>query len=96
MSLPPSSRHGQTVQANPFHMNQIAPGIDSIVQLEIKVKRYGHVSKVKVLSGDAEFIEDAKAYVRAAHFPAMPNDPRLAIAERRWPVEVAFFTPKTN
>jgi hypothetical protein len=61
MSLPPSSWHGRTVQAIPFLNDQIAPGIDSIVQLEIKVQRYGHVSKVKVLSGDAEFIEDAKA-----------------------------------
>jgi hypothetical protein len=70
--------------------------MDGILQLEIKVERDGHVSKIKVLSGDAEFIEDAKTYMNASHFPAMPNDPRLANAERRWPVEVVFFAQKAD
>jgi hypothetical protein len=96
MSLPPATLRGRTVQAIAFRNDQKTPGIDGIVQLEIKVERDGHVSKIKVLSGDAEFIEDAENYIKAAHFPAMPNDPRLANAERKWPIVVAFFTPKTN
>lgn len=96
MSLPPASIHGRTVQAIAFHNDPKTPGMDGILQLEIKVERDGHVSKIKVLSGDAEFIEDAKTYMKASHFPAMPNDPRLANAERRWPVEVVFFAQKAN
>jgi hypothetical protein len=96
MSLPPATMNGRVVQAIAYHNDQKKPGIDGIVQLEIEVERDGHVSKIKVRSGDAEFVEDAKAYMKAAHFPAMPNDPRLANAERKWPVEVAFFAPKAN
>ena len=96
MSLPPAALHGRTVQAIAFHKDQKIPGIDGIVQLEIKVERDGHVSKIKLISGDPEFIEDAKAYMKAATFPALPKDPRLANAERIWPMEVAFFTPRTN
>jgi hypothetical protein len=96
MSLAPATLHGRVVQAIAFRNDQKNPSIDGIVQMEIKVERDGHVSKIKVLSGEAEFIEDAKAYINAAHFPAMPNDPRLVNAERKWPVEVAFFAQKVN
>jgi hypothetical protein len=96
MSLPPAVLHGRTVQAIAFHDDPKTLGIDGIVQLEIKVERDGHVSKIKVLSGDPEFIEDAETYMKTARFAAMPNDPHLANAERKWPMAVAFFTPKTN
>ena len=58
-------------------------------------ERDGHVSKIKVLSGDQQFIEDAKNYMKAANFGALPNIPQLANAERKWEFEVAFFkSPK--
>lgn len=62
--------------------------------MQIKVERDGHVSKVKVLSGDGEFVEDAKSYAKAAQFPAMPDIPQLANAERKWEFEVGFFELK--
>ena len=68
--------------------------IIGIVQLEVKVERDGHVSKIKVLSGDNEFVEDAKNYIKAANFGAMPDIPQLANAVRKWEFEVAFFKPE--
>jgi hypothetical protein len=94
MSLPAATLHGMTVQGMAFQHDQKGGGIVGIVQLEIKVERDGHVSKVKVLSGDQEFVEDAKNYIKAAHFPAMPDIPQLANAERKWEFEVAFFGTK--
>jgi hypothetical protein len=96
MSLPPATIHGRVVQAIAFHNDQKNPGIDGIVQLEIKVERDGRISKIKVRSGDKQFIEDAKAYLNAARFPAVPNDVRLLNEVREWPVEVVFFTQKAN
>ena len=93
MSLPAATLHGMTVQGMAFQHDQKGGGIVGIVQLEIKVERDGHVSKVKVLSGDQEFVEDAKSYIKATHFPAMPDIPQLANAERKWEFEVAFFAP---
>jgi hypothetical protein len=94
MSLRAAALHGMTVQGMAFQHDQKGGGIAGIVQLEIKVERDGHVSRVKVLSGDQEFIEDAKSYIKAAHFPAMPDIPQLANAERKWEFEVAFFGPQ--
>jgi len=94
MSLPPATLHGMTVQGMAFQHDQKGGGIVGIVQLEIKVERDGHVSKIKVLSGDKDFIEDAKGYIKAAQFPAMPNIPQLVNAERKWEFEVAFFALK--
>jgi hypothetical protein len=96
MSLPPATIHGRVVQAIAFHNDQKNSAIDGIVQLEIKVERDGHISKIKVRSGDKQFIEDAKAYLNAARFPAVPNDVRLLNEVREWPVEVVFFTQKAN
>jgi hypothetical protein len=94
MSLPPATLPGLTVQGMAFQHDQKGGAIVGIVQLEIKVDRDGHVSEVKVLSGDEEFVEDAKTYIKAAHFPAMPDVPQLANAERKWEFEVAFFGTK--
>ncbi len=95
MSLPAATLHGMTVQGMAFQHDEKGGGIVGVGQLEIKVERDGHVSKVKVLSGDQEFVEDAKSYIKAAHFPAMPDIPQLANAERKWEFEVAFFSPKS-
>jgi hypothetical protein len=84
-----------TVQGMAFQHDQKGGAIIGIVQLEIIVERDGHVSKVKVLSGDQEFVEDAKTYVKAAQFPEMPDIHQLANAERKWDFEVAFFRPKS-
>lgn len=94
MFLPPATLHGMSVQGMAFQHDQKGGGIVGIVQLEIKVERDGHVSKVKVLSGDQEFVEVAKSYIKAARFPAMPDIPQLANAERKWEFEVAFFGTK--
>ena len=96
MALPPSTIKGMTVQGMAYQHDQKAGRIVGVVQLEIKVERDGHVSKIKVLSGDKEFIEDAKSYIKAARFPALPNDPRLANAIRKWEFEVAFFANESN
>jgi hypothetical protein len=95
MSLPPASVRGLTVQGMAYQHDQKGDGIVGIVQLEIKVERDGHVSKVKVLSGDQEFVEEAKSYIKATRFPALPDIPQLANAERKWEFEVAFFSPKS-
>src|SRR5713226_2282350 len=94
MFLPPATLHGMSVQGMAFQHDQKGAGIVGVVQLEVKVERDGHVSKVKVLSGDQEFVEDAKTYIKSAHFPAMPDIPQLANAERKWEFEVAFFGTK--
>jgi len=94
MSLPPATIHGRTVQGMAFQHDQKGGGIVGVVQLQIKVERDGRVSKIKVLSGDSDFVEDAKSYVKATQFPAMPDIPQLANAGRKWEFEVAFFALK--
>jgi len=94
MSIPPAVIHGRTVQGIAFRKDQAAAGIDAIVQLKISVGRTGKVDHIKVLSGDKAFVEDAKDYVKAAEFGAMPDIPQLANARREWDFEIAFFTPK--
>jgi|SRR5437016_3513607 len=94
MSLPSATLRGMTVQGIAYRKDQKGGAIVGIVQLQIKVERDGHVSKIKVLSGDQEFIEDAKSYIKSAQFPEIPNIPQLANAERRWDFEVAFFGAK--
>lgn len=95
MSLSPATLHGLTVQGMAFQHDQKGGAVVGVVQLEIKVDRDGHVSEVKVLSGDQEFVEDAKSYIKSAQFPEMPDIPQLANAERKWDFEVAFFRPKS-
>ena len=94
MSIPPAVIHGRTVQGIAFRKDQKGAGIDSIVQLKVSVGRSGKVDHIKVLSGDEVFVQDAKDYVKAAEFGALPDIPQLAIAKREWEIEVAFFTPK--
>jgi hypothetical protein len=95
MSLPSATVRGMTVQGIAYRKDQKGGAIVGIVQLQIKVERDGHVSKIKVLSGDQEFAEDAKSYIKSAQFPEMPDIPQLANAERKWDFEVAFFKPKS-
>jgi hypothetical protein len=95
MSLPPATVRGMTAQGIAYRKDQKGGAIVGIVQLQIKVERDGHVSKIKVLSGDQEFVEDAKSYIKSAQFPEMPDIPQLANTERKWDFEVAFFKPKS-
>jgi len=94
MSIPPAVIHGRTVQGIAFRKDQKGGGIDAVVQLKVSIGRTGKVEHVKVLSGDDAFIEDARDYLKAAVFGAMPDIPQLANARREWEIEVAFFTPK--
>jgi hypothetical protein len=94
MSMPPATIHGKTVQGIAFRKDQKGAGIDAIVQLKVSVGRTGKVDHTKVLSGDEDFVQDAKDYVKAAEFGALPDIPQLANAKREWEFEVAFFTPK--
>jgi hypothetical protein len=94
MSIPPAVIHGRTVQGIAFRKDQKGPGIDAIVQLKVSVGRTGKVDHIKVLSGDEAFVQDAKDYVKAAEFGALPDLPQLANAKREWEIEVAFFTAK--
>jgi hypothetical protein len=94
MSLPPEVIRGRTVQAEAFRNDTKGPGIDAIVHIKIEVGHDGKVKKMKVLSGDGEFISDAKRYLEEAEFPKLPDDPRLANLRAVWDMEVVFFTPK--
>jgi hypothetical protein len=95
MSLPSASLRGMTVQGIAYRKDQKGGPIVAIVQLQIKVERDGHISNIKVLSGDQEFVEDAKSYIKSAQFPEMPDIPQFANAERKWDFEVAFFRSKS-
>jgi hypothetical protein len=95
MSLPATTLRNMTVQGIAYRKDTKGGPIVGIVQLEIKVERDGHVSKIKVLSGDQEYVEDAKTYIKSARFPEMPDIPQLANAERKWDFEVVFFKPKS-
>jgi hypothetical protein len=94
MSLSPEVIGGRTVQAQAFRKDSKGPGIDGIVHVKIEVGHDGTVKKMKVLSGDAEFIPDAQRYLKEAEFPKLPDDPRLANMRAVWDMEVVFFTPR--
>jgi hypothetical protein len=96
MSLPPEVIRGRTVQADAFRNDTKVPGIDAIVHIKIEVGHDGKVKKMKVLSGDSEFIPDAQQYLNEAEFPKLPDDPRLANMKAVWDMEVVFFTPKSS
>ncbi|MGB7847258.1 MAG: hypothetical protein WBL63_16710 [Candidatus Acidiferrum sp.] len=96
MSLPPKVIRGRTVQAQAFRNDTKGPGIDAIVHIKIEVGHDGKVKKMKVLSGDGEFIPDAQQYLKEAEFPKLPDDPRLANMKAVWDMEVVFFTPKSS
>lgn len=93
MSLPPETVNGRTIQATAFRNDATGPRIEAIVHIEIEVGRDGKVKTMQVLSGDDQFIPDAKQYLQDADFGAMPDDPRLLNAKRIWNMEVAFFRP---
>jgi len=94
MSMAPAIIHGKTVQGIAYRKDPKGPGVDGIVQLKINIDRDGRVDHIKVLSGDEQFVQDAKDYVKTANFGPVPNIPQLANAKREWELEVAFFTPK--
>jgi len=94
MSLPPALIRGRTVQAAAFRKDAKGDGIDGIVHIKVDVGHDGKIKKMKVLSGDAEFIEDAKEYLQNAEFPRLPDDPRLSNAKLEWDMEVVFFAHK--
>jgi len=52
------------------------------------------VSRIRVLSGEEPFVEDAENYVKAANFGTLPDDPRLVNPAREWDMAVAFFKPR--
>jgi hypothetical protein len=95
MSLPPEVVRGRTVQAAAFRNDTKGPGIDAIVHIQIEVGHDGKVKKMKVLSGDGEFVSNAKQYLAQGEYPKLPNDPRLANLKAIWDMEVVFFSPKT-
>jgi hypothetical protein len=95
MSLPPEVIRGRTVQAEAFRNDTKVPGIDAIVHIQIEVGHDGKVKKMKVLSGDSDFVSDAKQYLEHGEYPKLPNDPRLVNLKAIWDMEVAFFSPKT-
>jgi hypothetical protein len=94
MSLPPADVRGRTVQAAAFRNDAKGPGIDGIVHIKVDVGHDGKVRKMKVLSGDPDFIEDAKQYLQVSEFPKLPDDPRFANAKLEWDMEVVFFSRK--
>lgn len=95
MSLPPEVIRGRTVQAAAFRNDTKGPGIDAIVHIQIEVGHDGKVKNMKVLSGDNDFVPDAKQYLEHGEYPKLPNDPRLANLKAIWDMEVVFFSPKT-
>jgi hypothetical protein len=93
MNIPPAQVRGMTVQGAAFRHDQVGNGIIAIVQLKIEVGHDGRVFKIKVVSGDDPYVEDAKRYVQEAQFPALSDDPSFAHVEMKWDFEVAFFAP---
>jgi hypothetical protein len=95
MSLPPQTIHGRLVQAQAFRNDSKVAGIDAIVHIKIEVAHDGRAKNMKVLSGDKQFVPDAKEYLQQAEFPKLPDDPQFANLKAVWDMEVVFFTPKT-
>ena len=94
MSLAPAEIRGRIVQAAASRNDEKGPGIDGIVHIKVNVGHDGKVKKMKVLSGDADFVADAKQYLQDGEFPKLPDDPRLANAKLEWDMEVVFFAQK--
>jgi hypothetical protein len=82
------------VQGIAFRKDQKGAGIAAIVQWKVSVGRTGKVDRIKVLSADQAFVQDAKDYLPASDFGPMPDILQLAVAKREWEFEVAFFTLK--
>jgi len=94
MSMSPAVIRGMTVQGVAFQKHVSGPGIVAVVQLRVDITRDGRASHIKVLSGEEPFIQDAKDYVKAANFGALPDIPGLANTGTQWDIAVAFFKPK--
>jgi hypothetical protein len=96
MSLPAKLINGRMVQAEAFRNDSKGRGIDAIVHIKIEVDHDGKLKKMQVLSGDPNFVPDAKLYLEEGEYPRLPDDPRLANSRMIWDMEVAFFTPQTS
>jgi len=94
MSMSPAVIRGMTVQGVAFQKHVSGPGIVAVVQLRVDITRDGRASHIKVLSGEEPFVQDAKDYVKAANFGALPDIPGLANTGTQWDIAVAFFKPK--
>jgi hypothetical protein len=96
MSMPPAVIDGMTVQGKAYREDQNRAGITAIVRMKIEVDRKGRVSHISVVSGDKQYVELAKKYLKSADFGEMPDIPGLANARRAWDYEVAVFSPPTS
>jgi hypothetical protein len=96
MSLPAKVINGRMVQAEAFRNDSKGQGIDAIVHIKIEVGHDGKLKKMRVLSGDPNFVPDAKQYLDEGEYPRLPDDPRLANSRMVWDMEVVFFTPQTS
>src|SRR5450755_2893590 len=92
MSVPAAVFSGHTIQAAAFRNDPAGPAIEVTVHIEIEVGQDGRVKNMKVLSGNAQFVPDAKRYLQEAEFAKMPDDLRFAKAKGY--MEVVFFAPK--
>lgn len=96
MSLPAKVINGRMVQAEAFRNDSKGQGIDAIVHVKVEVGHDGKLKKMQVLSGDPNFVPDAKRYLDEGEYPRLPDDPRLANSRMVWDMEVVFFTPQTS
>jgi len=96
MSMPPAVIDGMAVQGVAYRKDQTGPGITAIVRVKIEVDRKGHVNRISDVSGDKQYVEVAKKYLKSADFGEMPDIPGLRDARRTWDFEVAFFSQPTS
>jgi hypothetical protein len=94
MSVAPTTIHGMIVQAMAYQHDSVGNGIIAVVQLKVSVDRKGRVSHIDVVSGEPDYVNDAKEYMKNADFGPLPDVPQLRNARREWDMEVAFFKPR--
>jgi len=96
MSLPARIINGRLIQGEAFRNDSKRQGIDGVVHVKVEIKNKGKLKKMKIISGDPQFVEDAKQYLSEAEFSKLPKDPRLHKAKMIWDMEVVFFSPTTS
>jgi hypothetical protein len=96
MSLPARIINGRLIQGEAFRNDSKRQGIDGIVHVKVEIKNKGKLKKMKIISGDPQFVKDAKQYLSEAEFSKLPKDPRLHKAKMIWDMEVVFFSPATS
>ncbi len=85
MAIPPATVRGMTVQGVPFRVGPKTPGVVAVVRLEVQINSSGRASKIRVISGDSNYVRDAEEYVRNWRFFPLATT---------FPLDVAFFTSK--